>query len=280
MKSKLVSLYDYKQISMEVEPVIVTTEDLDGEAANDMETLRRRHTCMADAEIVAKGDICTLALESTNPRYCKPSLPLNVGLGLFAPQLEEALIGQKMGASLEVEVGGDVVKATILSCKRNTVPEKVTDEMVTSLQLEGVSTVEEYRQYLHRWYLDFYHREYTTYYAYELLSEVCKESVWEMDEGEVEQCYQDWRKAEEEEQEFHQVKYLENYPGELEETRREGSLLYLQMALIDCQMRGMDASGVLPDARDRQAQDEMRQRVCQPLEKYLFDKVTIVYKED
>lgn len=281
MKSRLLSLYDYTKISMEIEPIVVTQMELDSEAGNDMEALRMQHTRMESADTVEKGDICTLMLESTNPRYCKESLALNVGLGLFQPQLEEALIGHGVGDSLEIAVGEDAVKAVILSCRRKTVPREVTDEMVQTLQLEGVSTVEEYRRYLHRWYLDFYRHEYTyIYYAQQLFSEVCEKSTWEMDGEEVEKYYQKWHRCNEEEQEFHGMEWAESYPGEIEEMEREDSLMYLRLALVDCRMQGADAADFELDFHDRQALEQMGRRVWGPLGDYLADKVIIEYKEE
>ena len=95
-------------------------------------------------EAVQEGDTLKIAAESALPKFNKPGVTVTVGRGLYNKDLELALIGKKIGESVEIMVNDSPVKATVLSIKRKVLPEP-TDAMVEELGIEGVHTVEEYR---------------------------------------------------------------------------------------------------------------------------------------
>ena len=94
------------------------------------------------------GDTAVLKTESALPKFNKPAVTVTLGRGLYNRELENALVGKKVGETVERTVNDQPVKATLLTLKRKQVPAP-TDEMVKALQvkdLEGkpIETVEDF----------------------------------------------------------------------------------------------------------------------------------------
>ena len=71
----------------------------------------------------------------------------SVGRHFFDPALEDAHPGMTQGQTAELAVKGQVRAVTVLSVKRRNIP-ALTDEAVTSIGIEGVETIADYRQHL------------------------------------------------------------------------------------------------------------------------------------
>lgn len=100
------------------------------------------------------GDTAVLKTESSLPKFNKERVTVTLGRGLYNKDLETALVGKAVGETVDTELNGEKVKATVLELKRKQAPEP-TDEMVAALQqkdLEGnpITTVEGYFTYIRR----------------------------------------------------------------------------------------------------------------------------------
>ena len=98
------------------------------------------------------GDTAALRTESELPKFNKPNVTVTLGRGLYNRELENAVIGKRVGDTVNVTVGEQPVKATVLALKRKQVPDP-TDEMVKALEqkdLKGnsIETVKEYEAYI------------------------------------------------------------------------------------------------------------------------------------
>lgn len=71
----------------------------------------------------------------------------SVGRHFFDPALEDALLGMTRGQTADLAVRGQDKPVTILSVKRRNIP-TLTDGAVASIGIEGVETIEGYRQHL------------------------------------------------------------------------------------------------------------------------------------
>ncbi len=98
-----------------------------------------------DAEIQA-GDVVLLHTESGLSKFNKAKVPVTVGAGLYDNELEQAIIGLKVGDCKTVAVKNTPVSVKILQIKRKIVPE-LTDELVEEQAIEDVHILTEYRKY-------------------------------------------------------------------------------------------------------------------------------------
>lgn len=94
------------------------------------------------------GDTAILKTESGISKFNKPSVTVTLGRGLYNKELENAVVGKKVGETADVTINDQPVKATVLVLKRKQVPEP-SDEMVKAMQvkdLEGrpVETVRDF----------------------------------------------------------------------------------------------------------------------------------------
>ena len=99
------------------------------------------------------GDTAVLKTESNLPKFNKERVTVTLGRGLYSKELEPLLIGKAVGDTVETELNGEKVKATVLELKRKQTPEP-TDEMVAALEqkdMQGnpITTVEKYDRYIH-----------------------------------------------------------------------------------------------------------------------------------
>jgi hypothetical protein len=98
------------------------------------------------------GDTAVLKTESTLPKFNKERVTVTLGRGLYSRELEPLLIGKAVGETVQTEIGGEPVRATILELKRKQAPEP-TDEMVVALEQKDhtgnpLTTVADYVNYV------------------------------------------------------------------------------------------------------------------------------------
>lgn len=109
---------------------------------------------LSQGEPVCKEDIVTISLASTLPKFNKSKVLVTVGTGLFNKEIEDSLIGKHCGESYEITTQGIQVKVALLEIKRKEVP-PITDAMVVQLGIEGVDTIEKYREKLTAELMDY-----------------------------------------------------------------------------------------------------------------------------
>ena len=256
MKSHIENFCNYMDLPLEDMTVNISEEELLSEIQNEMESVRLSHRKLRSVKFVERGDTVCLSLTGTEGKYNKKSLKLNVGMGLFDKELEEILIGHEVGDIFETAISKGKVGVEILSCERAVLPE-MDDEFVRSLDIENVSTVSSYEDYLKSYYTDFFRREYLAYFAEELLLAALDQSVLFLDEEEFESC-------------------CENWPIE----DREDVEYVFRLLMADCFFNGRDYRETDLSNMSMKKVDEIRSRVIKPFEAFLKDKYVFSFGEE
>lgn len=279
MRSQLLEMKNYMTLPLEELDQHFPPSALASEVNNDVQRDLLSHRRLTDCDTVAAGDTVTVCLEGSTPRYQRKALPLTVGKGLFDPALEAALVGRAVGERFSAPSAEGPVPATVLQCCRRIVPE-LNDAFVLSLDLEGVSTVAQYRTQLEDHYRQFYHEGYVDFFAQDLFNRMCEHSRWALDEAEMAELNARWHALQAEVRTFH-----DTVLGDEENARQilaieEEDLLFLvRLFLVDCLMTGVDSRTVMPDLSNRALQ-QLRERVLKPIARYLDDKVHVDFEAE
>lgn len=187
MKSKVIKLYDYRQVEL---PKTVYVEGVKDRMNREINGLRKKFKRVEAADSVEKGDVVTLDLKSGNPRYNRRGLKLNVGGNLFNAELEKQLIGLKVGEDALLKAGEDDVEVRVLESRRSIYPE-LTDEIVAEGMMReeynepDIKTVEQYLPRLHDDVLDVLSEEWLRNESERLMREVVSKSEMQYDEEEI-----------------------------------------------------------------------------------------------
>lgn len=96
---------------------------------------------------IAPGYRVTLKTVSPLPKFNREKTVLTVGSNLYHADLEHMLVGMSAGQSGRIEIQDETVSFEILLAEHKVYP-PLSDEMVRAQQLEGISTVEQYRDYM------------------------------------------------------------------------------------------------------------------------------------
>lgn len=180
MKSTITKLYDYKQsiIPQELRRWHASEEEI----REQLELLSRNHAFEEDAEEVRSGDSVACRGESAAARWNRETLLVYPGHGLM-PAMEEALLGAKTGEYRTVETEEGAVKLTIKRIvRRSNMP--MGDELIRLEKIDGVETVEDYRQWFRRQKEDFYRQRARYQCAKFLLDEIREKSQLSIDQEE------------------------------------------------------------------------------------------------
>lgn len=145
-QAQITKLFDYRDVS--VPEKLLRVQISEESIQRSLEQTAKRETVLTSIEGPAEhGDIVIAALSSANPVWNLPSQHINVGMDFFQPEIEHAVTRKKVQDEATVQVGEDAVTIHILSIHRRFIP-ALTDKTVCSLQLEGIATVDAYREYL------------------------------------------------------------------------------------------------------------------------------------
>lgn len=186
MKSFINVLADYRETPLEKDVTLCCPEE---HILSQMKHLTRGFKKTQPADVLAKGDVAVLALESGLEKFNKPSVFVTVGGGLFDREFEEKLVGHSAGETFETTVGEQTVTVTVKQASRTVFPEP-TDEMAAAYaaqhdEFAGITTVEEYRGRVVDSYLEDRHRQTLFGAMDETLGYVLTHSDWEFDEEEI-----------------------------------------------------------------------------------------------
>lgn len=145
MKGYVTKLCDIDSIEIPAEmlTVQVDTEHIEKEIA----ALSLRYASEDDVGLAARGDIVRCKADEI-------SYPDNRTIIIFtgsdlpaAEAAAKAAVGKKLGESFKTELAGKPVELTVSEIIRRT-PVEVTDALIASIGIDGVTTVEGYRAYL------------------------------------------------------------------------------------------------------------------------------------
>lgn len=184
IKSKVVSLADYREIDLRPYAPPFTMDEEEMEAA--LLRLRSRHGKMVPAQSIQADDFVTLRLQGGSPRFNKESIQLRVGKGLLDRELEAQLPGLCPGEERTLCVGGETVTVTVRDVQRRELPE-LTDENVAAWQLEGISTVAQLRESVVDKARAQYVEDMTEALTVFLDEELCRRSTFQLDGDELAQ---------------------------------------------------------------------------------------------
>lgn len=144
-ESKLVRLADYSE--MKITDDIRVTPMGDKEINAILDKLAKRSVVTTEGEMIEKGDLTILDLRSHTVKFNKRNFPLTVGLGLFNTELENQIIGMNKGENRLLRVNGNEVLVKIKTISRR-IPAKITDDIILTLNIDGVNNVSDYREHL------------------------------------------------------------------------------------------------------------------------------------
>ena len=174
--SDLVELGTYKGVEVEVASVQVPETMVDS-YMEYMLSLQSELTAVTDRDTVEEGDTVTIDYVGKQDGVAfdggtDTDAKLEIGSGSFINGFEDGLIGVKKGETVELNLtfpadywmedmaGKEVVFTVTVKEIETSVTPELTDEYVVSLGMEGVSTVEEYRQTVHEMLVEEMQAEY------------------------------------------------------------------------------------------------------------------------
>lgn len=158
-----VKLGDYKSLKYEVEKVEVSDEDVQNSINSTLE--KKADLELKEDGSVEDGDITVIDFEGFKDGVAfdggkAENYELTIGSHSFIPGFEEAMIGMKTEETKDINVtfpedyhvedlkGAPVVfKVTVHEIKKKVLPE-LNNEFVSELKIDGVNTVDEYKEYV------------------------------------------------------------------------------------------------------------------------------------
>lgn len=147
-ESIIKKLYDFRRVPVpeKLLELKVSQKAVDQELAG---TADRFLTIEPVEDEITEGDIVAVELTDDAEESGTKIVQVNMGLGFCNEELEAGLFGLRRGAEAKISVAGRPVPVRVISVKRRMVP-PLTDALIQRLNLEGISTAEDYRRYLVR----------------------------------------------------------------------------------------------------------------------------------
>lgn len=226
---KILKLYDFTKCELpdklfEIKIKQKDIDDLIEKAAEHFLTIKEREGA------VQKGDIAAVKIECADPVISSECERFSVGKGYFYAEIDSAVVGKKKGDVFSVNIGGTDAKVSLLWVRYRSVPE-FTDDMAAKMGIEDVSTVGEYTDYVTDELVNA-EKEKKQEALWLLVSKkIIEESLFEVDESEIEEQYEKdvaylENELEGDFEEYMQVKYhgktldesKKNFRGEIEKT--------------------------------------------------------------
>lgn len=184
MKGIVKKLCDIDGIAIPAEMLEVHVDDKQVEQAIRRLSLRYAKECPAEA--AQKGDLVRCHAEAGDGRL----VLLYPGMALpGAEEAEEAALGKAAGDAIETTLCGKPVSLTVENILRRA-PVEVTDALIASIGIEGVTTVAEYRVYLRNQMLADLRMERSKEITRYLMDEMIAGCEYEYDEAEMEHYLQ------------------------------------------------------------------------------------------
>lgn len=279
MRSRILSLADCGELI--TGPIIesMPISEIAGNVERDLQSLCMQCKQTNAVSTVSSGDTVLLKLVSNLPKFHRCGLFVVVGANLFDAELEAALVGKTVGSTFPVCIDGETVTVTVEKCLHTVIPEP-SDEMIAQLELEGITTLEAYRQQTARQHKEQYREYYLEYLASEYAEQWFDASAWEIDPSELDTFFVAAKRQHDLECEAHDTYFLENYPGQLNEILRNDALRYLQALLVECQLFGGDPKELKPDLEHAYARKAAMERIWNYMAGFISPHFTLIWEED
>ncbi len=145
MRSRVLTLADPRTIDLSgcLKPFVLDQGKLDRE----LQRASNPYIRWEKGTTVSSGDVVVCRLQSPCPKYQRDKVQFVAGSGMFQRDLEALCIGMSVGETRERTLPEGAVSVTLLKVTNKIVP-PLTDEMVEKLEIQGVHTIGEYREYL------------------------------------------------------------------------------------------------------------------------------------
>ena len=160
---------------------------------------------------IENGDIVAVKIVSEDAFLACDCERLSVGRGFFSKDIEAALVGRKKGDVFSVTADGSPAEVTVLWIKRRIVPQ-LTDEMAAAMDVEDVSTVQEYTDYVTQELVNENKEKKQNAIWLMVSKKLLAESEFDVDEAEIDAQYKKdisymQSELEDDFEEYMQVKY-------------------------------------------------------------------------
>ena len=193
-----VKLGEYKNLAVSKNVAEVTDADVDAEVAKLAE--KKAELVLKEEGIVANGDTAVIDFEGFKDGIPfeggkGENYPLVIGSGAFIPGFEEQVLGMGIEETKDLNVtfpenygaaelaGQPVVfKVTVHEIKTKVLPE-LNDELVKGAEIEGVETVEAYREYTKNNLVNKAEAEADRNFENDILTAVCEAAEIEIPEA-------------------------------------------------------------------------------------------------
>ncbi|MCS0824640.1 hypothetical protein NX029_11715 [Cytobacillus firmus] len=183
-KSEAKKIVDFRTINIfDLSKQIVEVKN---EIIQALTKITNKHSEYIIAEdCVRKGDLVTLNLRSTSEKYNKTNLPVVVGAGLFDKTFEEKLVNRVPNEVNSISLNGENIETSITKIERKVTP-KLSDELVKNEGISGVSTAEDYKEYL----FDTIVSERARKLAHEVINKVIDRSEFKIAEDDINRLFE------------------------------------------------------------------------------------------
>ena len=144
LKSKLIRAADPWKVDISQFCIPLTVDEALYE--KDLLNFRRRFATVEEAGEITPQDMVTLSCQAESKRFCKEHITIRVGMGLFSKELENQLIGWKVGQTDIVTVKEQPVSVTVEGIRRENLPE-VDDALAQRCGIPGIQTAQDIQKY-------------------------------------------------------------------------------------------------------------------------------------
>lgn len=181
-KSKIIDLYDYKNIDLSsiAEPFSMNENELMAK----IDRIRKKHAKSVDADCVQGDDFVTLSCKSDIEKFNKDNIVLRVGAGLFSKEFEEKILGFTINEEKVIAIDNTDVSVKIVKITRR-VLDDLTDEVVKGYNIDGVTTVDELRAQIYNAEKKQYIDENAEGIASYISEQVAEKSTIELDDEDI-----------------------------------------------------------------------------------------------
>ena len=181
-------LYDIDSIVIPEELLQFHVDEQQVEA--EVQRLSVRYAKESPAEVVSKGDLVYCQADSDSYPDGRTVL-IYTGLQIpGAEQAEEAVVGKKVGEVCQTVLAGKSITLTITKVLHRS-PVEVTDELVASIGVDGVTTVDDYRQYIREKMRADQEMEQSKEIIRHFLNEMTEKTSYTYDEAEMDAYVKD-----------------------------------------------------------------------------------------
>ena len=292
---KVLKLYDFTQCVL---PDVLFDIKIPQKSIDEKLTKAAEHFLAIEEQegAIEKGDIVGIKIASEDSFLASECERLSVGKGFFSKEIEAALIGKKKGDTFATEADGAQASITVLWVKRRVVP-KFTDAMAAAMNVEDVTNVQEYTDYVPQELVDE-DKEKKQNAIWNMVSKkLLEESSFDVDEQEVDAQYKKdlaylQKELEDDFEEFMQVKYHGKTLEESKKNYKQEIVKTLELCAIAAPMAEEDGTqwtredyeAVIDDmVSEEYSKEELQQSmsyedyVKQQMEEYLKAKVLEYY---